>query len=178
MVDKSRGEKLVVNIDIDFPRVPCYRKLRPQPAAHSSVASALTLIASLAVLSVDIMDISGEHQNGMRLGHTGLDCPSHRSATHSRLTFPMQTLSTTSRKHASARTACRSKARKARTSRETLSESRVRRLRDTVSCPTLLLSHPPTAANAPLSRAQAELATAVPRRPRARTPAAATRARR
>lgn len=24
MVDKSRGEKLVVNIDIDFPRVPCY----------------------------------------------------------------------------------------------------------------------------------------------------------
>ncbi|KAK4046029.1 ER-derived vesicles protein erv46 [Microbotryomycetes sp. JL201] len=39
VVDKSRGEKLVVNLDIDFPRVPCY------------------------LLSVDIMDISGEHQN-------------------------------------------------------------------------------------------------------------------
>ena len=26
MVDKSRGEKLIVNIDIDFPRVPCYRQ--------------------------------------------------------------------------------------------------------------------------------------------------------
>jgi hypothetical protein len=24
VVDKSRGEKLVVNLDIDFPRVPCY----------------------------------------------------------------------------------------------------------------------------------------------------------
>ncbi|KAI5481274.1 COPII-coated vesicle membrane protein [Pseudohyphozyma bogoriensis] len=39
VVDRSRGEKLVVNIDISFPRVPCY------------------------LLSVDIMDISGEHQN-------------------------------------------------------------------------------------------------------------------
>lgn len=26
-VDKSRGEKLVVNVDIEFPRVPCYREL-------------------------------------------------------------------------------------------------------------------------------------------------------
>lgn len=25
MVDRSRGEKLVVNLDISFPRVPCYR---------------------------------------------------------------------------------------------------------------------------------------------------------
>jgi len=39
LVDKSRGEKLVVNMNITFPRVPCY------------------------LLSVDIMDISGEHQN-------------------------------------------------------------------------------------------------------------------
>lgn len=30
LVDKSRGEKLVVNINITFPRVPCYR------ASHSS----------------------------------------------------------------------------------------------------------------------------------------------
>lgn len=27
VVDKSRGEKLVVNMNITFPRVPCYRKL-------------------------------------------------------------------------------------------------------------------------------------------------------
>ncbi|GAA6017482.1 hypothetical protein JCM10207_008242 [Rhodosporidiobolus poonsookiae] len=39
VVDKTRGEKLVVNLNISFPRVPCY------------------------LLSVDIMDISGEHQN-------------------------------------------------------------------------------------------------------------------
>ncbi|CAD6576591.1 MAG: hypothetical protein CYPHOPRED_006042 [Cyphobasidiales sp. Tagirdzhanova-0007] len=39
LVDKSRGEKLVVNMNITFPKVPCY------------------------LLSVDIMDISGEHQN-------------------------------------------------------------------------------------------------------------------
>ncbi|GAA5883188.1 hypothetical protein JCM3774_002413 [Rhodotorula dairenensis] len=38
LVDRTRGEKLVVNLDITFPRVPCY------------------------LLSVDIMDISGEHQ--------------------------------------------------------------------------------------------------------------------
>lgn len=25
MVDKSRGEKLVVNLNVSFPRVPCYR---------------------------------------------------------------------------------------------------------------------------------------------------------
>ena len=43
LVDKSRGEKLVVNMNITFPRVPCY------------------------LLSVDIMDISGEHQNGGRV---------------------------------------------------------------------------------------------------------------
>lgn len=38
IVDRSRGEKLVVDMDITFPRVPCY------------------------LLSLDIMDISGEHQ--------------------------------------------------------------------------------------------------------------------
>ncbi|KAH8916695.1 DUF1692-domain-containing protein [Atractiella rhizophila] len=39
VVDKSRGEKLSVSMNITFPRVPCY------------------------LLSIDIMDISGEHQN-------------------------------------------------------------------------------------------------------------------
>ncbi|GAA5982498.1 hypothetical protein JCM10908_006673 [Rhodotorula pacifica] len=38
LVDRTRGEKLVVNLDITFPRVPCY------------------------LMSVDIMDISGDHQ--------------------------------------------------------------------------------------------------------------------
>lgn len=27
IVDRSRGEKLVIEMDITFPRVPCYRKL-------------------------------------------------------------------------------------------------------------------------------------------------------
>ncbi|KAL0952208.1 hypothetical protein HGRIS_006498 [Hohenbuehelia grisea] len=36
VVDKSRGEKLTVNMNVTFPRVPCY------------------------LLSVDVMDISGE----------------------------------------------------------------------------------------------------------------------
>ncbi|KAG8993080.1 hypothetical protein FRB94_002678 [Tulasnella sp. JGI-2019a] len=39
IVDRSRGEKLVVNMNITFPQVPCY------------------------LLSMDVMDISGEHQN-------------------------------------------------------------------------------------------------------------------
>ncbi|WWD16541.1 hypothetical protein CI109_100968 [Kwoniella shandongensis] len=38
MVDRSRGEKLVIEFDVSFPRVPCY------------------------LLSLDVMDISGEHQ--------------------------------------------------------------------------------------------------------------------
>lgn len=41
-VDKSRGEKLAVNVDITFPRVPCY------------------------LLSIDIMDISGEHLDDVK----------------------------------------------------------------------------------------------------------------
>jgi hypothetical protein len=27
LVDRSRGEKLVIEMDVSFPRVPCYRKL-------------------------------------------------------------------------------------------------------------------------------------------------------
>ncbi|EPQ29536.1 uncharacterized protein PFL1_02755 [Pseudozyma flocculosa PF-1] len=38
-VDRSRGEKLTVNMNVTFPRVPCY------------------------LVSLDVMDISGEHQN-------------------------------------------------------------------------------------------------------------------
>jgi hypothetical protein len=29
VVDKSRGEKLTVNLNVTFPRVPCYRELYP-----------------------------------------------------------------------------------------------------------------------------------------------------
>ena len=53
-VDKSRGEKLSVDVDITFPRVPCY------------------------LLSIDVMDISGEHLDDIkhdvkrtRLNHSG-----------------------------------------------------------------------------------------------------------
>lgn len=60
VVDKSRGEKLVVNLNVTFPRVPCYRE---PMLALSRLACALALTLA-AVLSVDIMDISGEHQNG------------------------------------------------------------------------------------------------------------------
>ncbi|WVQ94760.1 hypothetical protein IAU59_001841 [Kwoniella sp. CBS 9459] len=38
VVDRSRGEKLVIEFDVAFPKVPCY------------------------LLSLDVMDISGEHQ--------------------------------------------------------------------------------------------------------------------
>lgn len=38
-VDRSRGEKLVIDMDIEFPRVPCY------------------------MLSLDVMDLSGERQH-------------------------------------------------------------------------------------------------------------------
>ncbi|KAL7419636.1 ER-derived vesicles protein erv46 [Cryptotrichosporon argae] len=40
-VDRSRGEKLVIELDVTFPRVPCY------------------------LLSLDVMDISGEHQTDL-----------------------------------------------------------------------------------------------------------------
>lgn len=51
LVDKSRGEKLLVHMNITFPRVPCY------------------------LLSIDVMDISGEHQNDVshELSKTRLD---------------------------------------------------------------------------------------------------------
>lgn len=61
MVDKSRGEKLVVNLNITFPRVPCYRT-RSDPLLQRLLTDLCT------VLSVDIMDISGEHQNGALSG--------------------------------------------------------------------------------------------------------------
>ncbi|KAF4617668.1 hypothetical protein D9613_005877 [Agrocybe pediades] len=63
VVDKSRGEKLTVNLNITFPRVPCF------------------------LVSVDIMDISGETQRDVshnvlktRLDHNGVIVPNSFSA--------------------------------------------------------------------------------------------------
>lgn len=50
-VDRSRGEKLVIELDLTFPRVPCYRTLQRGP--------------SDIVLSLDVMDISGDHQSDL-----------------------------------------------------------------------------------------------------------------
>ncbi|KAJ2919194.1 hypothetical protein MD484_g1237, partial [Candolleomyces efflorescens] len=63
VVDKSRGEKLTVNLNVTFPRVPCY------------------------LLSLDIMDISGEVQRDLshnvlkvRLDSSGAEIPNTHSA--------------------------------------------------------------------------------------------------
>ncbi|KAL0961323.1 hypothetical protein HGRIS_006281 [Hohenbuehelia grisea] len=63
VVDKSRGEKLTVNLNVTFPRVPCY------------------------LLSVDVMDISGETQRDLshnvlktRLDEHGVTVPNSFSA--------------------------------------------------------------------------------------------------
>jgi hypothetical protein len=54
IVDRSRGEKLVVDMDIFFPRVPCYREC--------SISICGVMLILDVVLSLDIMDISGERQ--------------------------------------------------------------------------------------------------------------------
>jgi len=62
-VDKSRGERLTVRMDVTFPRVPCY------------------------LLSLDVMDISGETQRDIshnilktRLDHAGIPVTGSHSA--------------------------------------------------------------------------------------------------
>ena len=57
IVDRSRGEKLVIEMDVTFPRVPCYRKLSWTIGTRN--------VAEDAVLSLDVMDISGEHQSDL-----------------------------------------------------------------------------------------------------------------
>ncbi|KAF8645112.1 hypothetical protein AX16_007941 [Volvariella volvacea WC 439] len=63
VVDRSRGEKLTVHMNMTFPRVPCF------------------------LLSVDVMDISGEMQRDIghnilkvRLDHFGKEIPNSHSA--------------------------------------------------------------------------------------------------
>lgn len=65
LVDKSRGEKLVVDLNITFPRVPCYRAF-PLACPSRVIQKRSAQCVMTSVLSVDIMDISGEHQNGQR----------------------------------------------------------------------------------------------------------------
>jgi hypothetical protein len=63
VVDKSRGEKLTVRMNITFPRVPCYRACR-----NSLPCSRFTfffLPPAPPVLSLDVMDISGETQRDL-----------------------------------------------------------------------------------------------------------------
>ncbi|KAG8685376.1 hypothetical protein FRC09_014778 [Ceratobasidium sp. 395] len=53
LVDRSRGDRMSVKMNVTFPRVPCYRM--------SSVSSFVNLVLTMVlVLSMDITDISGE----------------------------------------------------------------------------------------------------------------------
>lgn len=79
MVDKSRGERLTVQMNVTFPRVPCYRK-----CIHSVHPWKPTYLSS--VLSLDIIDISGETQQDIthnilktRLTEAGIPVPSSHS---------------------------------------------------------------------------------------------------
>lgn len=78
-VDKSRGEKLTVKINLTFPRVPCYRM--------SCVCTMNTIhrLTFRTVLSLDVMDISGETQTDithsitkLRLAENGIPVPGSR----------------------------------------------------------------------------------------------------
>ncbi len=60
VVDRSRGEKLTVHLNVTFPRVPCYCELLHSPCRLPILNYNPILIC--AVLSLDLMDISGELQ--------------------------------------------------------------------------------------------------------------------
>ena len=57
VVDKSRGEKLTASLNITFPRVPCYRAFSNNPWLSGN-----DINTSSSVVSLDVMDISGETQ--------------------------------------------------------------------------------------------------------------------
>lgn len=79
VVDRSRGEKLTVNMNVTFPRVPCYR--------GSPIKSFRIYSDDYLVLSLDVMDISGELQRDIshnilkaRLDQKGQAIPNSFSA--------------------------------------------------------------------------------------------------
>jgi endoplasmic reticulum-Golgi intermediate compartment protein 3 len=81
LVDKSRGEKLTVKMNITFPRVPCYCKW------NSFLHNLALNDARSSVLSLDVMDISGETQRDVthnifktRLTDAGVPVPNAGSA--------------------------------------------------------------------------------------------------
>jgi hypothetical protein len=53
---------MVVDMDITFPRVPCYRKSGGSSLVGTNKGTQLRCAAGCIVLSLDVMDISGEHQ--------------------------------------------------------------------------------------------------------------------
>lgn len=88
VVDKSRGERLTVRMNVTFPKVPCYRK-----SAARNGSRILTRSFLLTVLSLDVMDISGETQRDLshniakaRLDESGKVVPnSHSSEMRNKL---------------------------------------------------------------------------------------------
>ena len=59
VVDRSRGEKLTVHLNVTYPRVPCYRECTAPMCSRRPTILTTNLGK---VLSLDIIDISGELQ--------------------------------------------------------------------------------------------------------------------
>ena len=58
IVDKSRGEKLTVKMNVTFPKVPCYR-------ACTFTSCTFASLKLPVVLSLDVIDISGDAQRDL-----------------------------------------------------------------------------------------------------------------
>lgn len=62
-VDTSRGEKLRINMDVTFPDLPCGCASRPLSSLHKPLwPQHILMLPAATDLSVDAMDVSGEHQ--------------------------------------------------------------------------------------------------------------------
>lgn len=85
VVDRSRGQKLSVRLNVTFPHVPCYCE-RYFPHSWMCLTTRLSLsLLTHSVLSLDVMDISGEQQRDIshnilkkRVTKTGVDIPAQR----------------------------------------------------------------------------------------------------
>lgn len=66
VVDSGRKEKMAIEFDISFPKIPCYSKLRLSIVCARGMVfffiSADTYILLIIVLTLDVMDVAGEHQ--------------------------------------------------------------------------------------------------------------------